>query len=288
MKIHEYLAEHYTPKTAASYLREISIYIANNPNNKKYSYTDIVQYIGALRKKYQNARTIKRIVSSIKAYYSYLAVTNQRKDNPTKSLQLKDKVSRDIQLQDLLSIEELEKLLDAKTERYQALASRNKVLISLLIYQGLQPRELANITTTDINLEQGAIYIAATNTTNSRLLPLKANQILLFQYYQTQIRKKLLKENNTEKYLIGIRGKSFTEADITKHIKHNYKHVFTNKKVSAQKIRQSVIANLLKQNHDLRIVQVYAGHKYTSTTERYQQNDVALLQAAINKYHPLR
>ena len=288
MTIEQYLQKHYTTRTAKAYIREIEIYIANNPNNKKYTYPEVVNYIGVLRTKYSNAKTINRILSSIKAYYDYLCFTKIRKDNPSKSIKLRDKISRDIQLQDLFTIEELEQLLNVKQERYTALEHRNKVLMSLLIYQGLQPRELANISIQDINLEQATIYIKATNNTNSRTLPLKANQILSFQHYQTEVRKKLLKENQTEKYLVGIRGNDYTEIDITSHIKHNYKGIFEGRKVNAKTIRQSVITNLLKQHNDLRIVQSFAGHKYPSTTERYKQNDIEALQQQINLHHPIK
>ena len=287
MKINEYLQQHYTKKTAKAYIREIEIFITNHPNAKKYNYSEVMNYLGELRVKYKNSKTINRILSSIKAYYSYLCFIEIRKDNPTKSILLRDKISRDIQLQDLFTIEELETLLHRK-ERYTNLEYRNKVLMSLLIYQGLQPRELANISITDINLEQATIYIKATTKTNSRELPLKASQIILFQKYETEIRKKLLKENQTDKYLIGIRGNDYTEIDITSHIKHNYKGLFTGRKVNAMTIRQSVITNLLKQHNDLRIVQSFAGHKYPSTTERYKQNDIEALQQQINLHHPIK
>jgi integrase/recombinase XerD len=286
--LEDYLNKKYTTETANNYKREIEIYITNNPNSKKYSYEEVVNYIGKLRNKYTNSKSINRILCSIKAYYSYLCTTNQRTDNPTKAIKLRDKISRDIQLQDLFTLEELEKLLTTKQERYTALEYRNKVLMSLLIYQALHPREIANIVNADINLEQATIFIKATNNTNARTLPLKANQILSFQYYKNEIRNKLLKENQTEIFIVGIRGNNFTEHDITSHLKHNYKDIFSNKKVNAKTIRQSVIANLLKQHNDLRIVQTFAGHKYPSTTERYKQNDMEALQQQINLYHPIK
>ena len=75
--------------------------------------------------------------------------------------------------------------------------------------------------------------------------------------------------------------------DITKHIRRNYA-IFAPRKVNALTIRQSVIANLLKQNHDLRVVQVFAGHKYPSATERYKQTNVEALQTALQIYHPIK
>jgi integrase/recombinase XerD len=76
--------------------------------------------------------------------------------------------------------------------------------------------------------------------------------------------------------------------DITKHVKRSFKALFPNRKVNAQTIRQSVITNLLKQGHDLSLVQAFAGHKYPSTTERYKQSEIETLQAAVNRYHPMK
>ena len=285
-----YLLKKYTKKTAKAYQREIENYISNNHNNKKYSYTEIIKYIGVLRNKYNNARTINRMLCSIKAYYSYLTATNQRRDNPTKSIHLKDKQSRDIQLQDLFTTAELEALLTAKQERYTHLDYRNKVLISLLIYQALKPTEMEQLQVTEINLEAATIYIKASAKNNNRTLALKANQILLFQKYLDEIRPKLLKEKASTFLLIGIRGTAMCAEDISKHIKRIGKYFPLGglKGLNAMTIRQSVITNLLKQHNDLRIVQAFAGHKYTSTTERYKQNNVELLQAAVDKYHPMK
>lgn len=76
--------------------------------------------------------------------------------------------------------------------------------------------------------------------------------------------------------------------DITKHVKRSFKNKFKGRKVNVTTIRQSVITNLLKAGNDLRIVQVFAGHKYPSTTEKYKQTNVEALKTAIQSYHPIR
>lgn len=285
--LNTYLRKHYTKKTAIAYQREIEIYTSNNKKAEKYTYAEIVNYIGILRTKYTNSKTINRILSSIKAYYSYLCFIEVRKDNPTKSIRLKDKQSRDIQLQDLFSTEELETLLTAKQERYTNLDYRNKVLMSLLIYQALKPNEIEALQCDEINLEEANIYIKSSAKNNSRTLALKANQILLFKKYLEEIRVKLVAENETKSFIIGQRKEPMTAEDITKHIKRNY-NIYKPRKVNALTIRQSVITNLLKQNNDLRIVQSFAGHKYPSTTERYKQSNVEALQNALQIYHPIK
>ncbi len=289
MTLDEYLKKYYSPDTAKAYKREIEIYLSNYPTAEKANYKDLINYIGLLRKRYSKASTISRIVSSIKVYYDYLCSEGIRNDNPTKAIKLRDKQNRDIQLQDLFTTEELENLLNRK-ERYTNLDYRNKVLSSLLIYQALHPREIENLLIENINLNTGSIYIKATYKTNNRTLQLKPNQILLFNTYINEIRFKLLKTYNSKltTLLIGIRGEPMSGEDITKHIKRSFKELYPNRKVNAQTIRQSVITNLLKQGHDLSLVQNFAGHKYPSTTERYKQNEIETLQAAVNKYHPIK
>ena len=287
MDYESYLVKYYSKATVKVYKREIEIYLQNNPNAEKALHSDIVNYIGKLRHRYSNSKTLSRITACIKVYYNYLTYCGKRKDNPSKSIRLRDKISKDIQLQDLFTTAELENLLHKK-ERYSTLEYRNKVLISLLTSQALKPSEISALTTGDINLETATIYIKGSPKTSTRELTLKPNQVLLFYRYQTEIRTKLLKNKESDIFIIGHRGEPMKEEDISGHVKRIYKGIYGNRKVNCMAIRQSVITNLLKQGNDLRIVQVFAGHKNPSTTEKYKQTDVEVLQMEINKYHPMK
>ncbi len=92
----------------------------------------------------------------------------------------------DIQLQDLFSSTEMEKLMQRK-ERFQMATLRNRVVISLLIYQGLRLAEITRIRLRDIDLESGSIYLRAmirtATRTTARTLTLKPNQVMLQHDY---------------------------------------------------------------------------------------------------------
>lgn len=287
MKLEDCLKEHYSPETAKAYQREIEIYLGNNKEAETAKHKDIVNHIGSLRNRYSNPKTINRILAAIKAYYTYLNHAGKRKDNPAKSIRLRDRQSRDIQLQDLFTTVELENLLDRK-ERYNLLTIRNKVLTSLLIYQALKPNELEALTVNDINLEAATIHVKASAKNNARVLSLKPNQIMPLHQYINEIRPRLNKDPKEEKLLIGKTGSPMPAEDITKHIKRSFKALYAPRKVNCQTIRQSVITNLLKAGNDLRIVQVFAGHKYPSATEKYRQTGTEALKTAIQQYHPFR
>jgi integrase/recombinase XerD len=287
MNIETYLKERYTLKTAAVYKSDIETYLNNCPQAETAVLKDITAYLGILRNRYGNRGTLHRILASLKAYYEFLNRTGVRKDNPCKAIRLRDKQNRDIQLQDLFTSQELESLLERK-ERFNLLVNRNKVLTGLLIYQGLLPAELEHLSLTDINLTAGTVYIKATVNTNRRTLQLKPTQIMVLHEYIEQARKELVKQQTEESLLIGSRGEPMKGEDITKHITRSFKGRFRGRTVNCQTIRQSVITNLLKAGNDLRIVQVFAGHKYPSTTEKYKQTSVEALKTAIQNYHPMR
>lgn len=285
MTLQSYLQQHYTKDTAAVYQYEIDNYTSGHPRAAEAVYKDVVSYMGLLRSRYNNASTLNRILCSIKAYYDFLCYTGARSDNPARSIKLRDQRSRDVQLQDLFTSEELEALQHGR-QRVNKLEYRNKVLMSLLIYQALQPAEMDALTVHDINLSAGSIYIKATGKTNKRELQLRPNQVLLFYQYIHEIRVKLLGQKHHDALLIGLRGEPMKAEDITKHVKRSYEGVYPGRVVNAQTIRQSVIANLFKQEHDISVIQAFAGHKYPSSTEKYKQSGTETLRAAVNKYHP--
>jgi integrase/recombinase XerD len=285
MTIAEFLQHKYSPGTAKAYQREIEIYLKANPKASESSFKDVMEYIGTQRKKYGSSASIHRIVSSIKVYYQYLNHIGQRKGNPARSIRLRDKKHKALQVQDLFTTKELELLLERK-ERYNDLQTRNQVVISLLIYQALTTGEMASLTLEDINLEEGTIKIKATPKTNAREQKLKTKQIMLLHKYISEVRTKLL-STNTDKLIITKLGTAETGEGIH-YLVSTYKKLFPDRNLNPKTIRMSVITNILKEGKDLRIVQAFAGHKYPSATERYKQRGIEELKQAIQKLHPLR
>lgn len=287
MTIRHYLESRYTAATTESYLREIAAFTGNYPAADKATFTDVTAYIRQLRLRYTNPQTLNRIVSAIKVYYDYLCYSGERQDHPAKSIRLHDQRSRDVQLQELFTAQELEGLL-GKTERYKALYNRNKVLMGLLVYQGLRVQEIAQIHVTDVDLDNGNIYIKSTPNTNSRTLTLKAPQIMVLHTYLKEDRPQLLQGKESATLLIGKGSQPMPAEDISKYVIRSFRNYYPGRVVTTQTIRQSVIANLLTQGHDISVVQQFAGHKYPSSTERYKQSEVEVLRAAIDQYHPMK
>lgn len=281
-----YLQEKYSPQTVKVYLLDIERYLQymGPERAEKATYQEVMEYVDYLRKSFSNPGTINRMLYAVKAWYFYLITSGKRADHPCRQLRLKDARAGDIQLQDLFSSAEMEKLMQRK-ERYAKATQRNRVVISLLIYQGLRQGEIPRIRLEDIDLESGSIYVRAMTRTMARTLTLKPNQVMLLYDYIEKVRPTLLK-TDTDRLVVTLRGTPESGEGIS-YLVETFKPLFPDRTLNARTIRQSVITNLLKEGKDLRVVQVFAGHKKISTTERYRQSGLEELQEAIEKYHPL-
>jgi site-specific recombinase XerD len=119
-------------------------------------------------------------------------MSGYRTDHPCKRLNIKVKRNQAVQVQNLFSSEELQ-LLMTRENRYQYLDTRNNVLLSLLIYQGLTSYELARLDVKDIDLDNGTIYIKSSANLNTRTLELVNKQMILFSKYINEVRPEQLR-----------------------------------------------------------------------------------------------
>ena len=284
-QLDKYLQKKYALQTVKVYLFDINRYLLymGKKRAENATWQDVLEYLAYLRAHYHNPHTINRILCAVKAWYFYLLETGKRRDHPCRNLKLKDAGVSDIQLQDLFSQAEMERLMQRR-ERFPLATLRNRVLISLLIYQGLRHKEIIRIRMQDIDLESGSIFVRPTARGMARTLTLQPRQVMLFYEYINNVRPALLKAD-TDRLIITLRGTAEKGEGIT-YLVETFRHLFPGRLLNPRTLRQSVIANLLSDGKDLRVVQVFAGHKKISSTERYRQSGLKELQAAIEKHHP--
>ena len=296
MTINEYLEKKYSKSTLNSNLFLIKR-CTNYYQNKAETATckDVLNYIEHLRKNYDlSPKTLRHCLYGVKIYFNYLLEIGKRNDHPCSELFLKDKIDKQIQVDTLYNQETLEKFFETyQIKKKKYLENRNKIIVSLLIYQALTVSEISNLEVENINLEKCEIYIKGSQeitskSPQSRTLPHNAKQILFIYNYLEKDRIKLLKYKNKQEsniFILGQYGEKINAHGISKMINEQKPKT---EQIQPMKIRQSVIANLLKKENDTRIVQVFSGHTRASTTIQYKQTEREILQNAVNNFHPIR
>lgn len=251
---------------------------------KEVRYTDLLAYIKHASASGVSKNYMTKKVAAVRHYLNYLVKTKQVKDNVAANLFIKGSSRR--LPHDLLSEEELNALYmnyKGKGLTYK----RNKVMLGLMVYQGLGTEDLAKLEEGHLQLKEGKIYITGKRRSNSRILELKGHQVFDLQEYISKTRKLLLEiaERETDKLFIST-GAGTRFSNIQTTMLKNLKKYMPQLKAINQ-IRSSVMANWVQQ-YNLREAQYRAGHRYVSSTERYQQSNADELKKDVQCFHPLR
>lgn len=288
MTLRDYLLKHYTEKHIKGYENLIKRYCMTlGEKAQRATYADVLDYIGLLREARLHPKTLRCHLYAIKVYYRYLVAIGHRNDHPCQYLHLKDQINRQIQLENLYSKEMLKELYENWKSKNHHNHNRDKIIVSLLVYQALTCLEITELRKEDIDLEKATVYVRSNVRNKERILSLKSNQILVFHRYLTEDYKRFKdiqeKEKQHDYLLMYGKGVQLYTTYINRLINEN-----RTKKLLPLKIRQSVIYHLLKSEHDLRIVQVFCGHRSTASTEAYRQTGLEELKSAIERLHPLQ
>lgn len=260
-------------------------------------YNDLLNFIDSCRLNGDSTTIINRKLRSIRDLYDYLKREELVTTNPASNLYLKGTSHRVVSgVIDFKALESLYQGYPAETLRQK----RNKVILGLLIYQGLSTEDLQKLEISDVQLKEGKVHISGDRRINRRTLDLKPFQVMELHEYLTVTHPAIIEgishpaparkpeKINTEKLktqlLISING--------SENIKNSLLHLFREVRklnpvvTNAKKIRQSVITYWLK-TLNLRQVQYMAGHKRVSSTERYLGNNLESLKDKLEKCHPL-
>ncbi len=246
-------------------------------------YADMLTFIRYAGSKGNSKRHINQQLTVARHYFNYLTKIGKVKDNVADNLFVKG-VSRRLP-HDLLDEEQLQDIYEKYPTKGLA-GKRNKVILGMMIYQGLKTEEVAKLKLEDIQLKKGKVYVPGGKRSNSRMLPLAAHQVLEIKEYLDKTLPLILElaEKETDKIFTSTGQSVRLSNSITKLLKNVQKYVPEVK--SAKQIRMSVITHWLSK-FNIREVQHMAGHRYVSSTEHYQLTNLDDLQNDLNEYHPL-
>jgi len=291
--LENHILECHSPRALYGYMRIIGQYLKYIGENRAKTavYSNIVDYMGVLRKQGMHPKTMRNSLFAIKMYYQWLLESGFRDDHPCRDLYLKDKINRDMPVESLYTKEELTDMLTGYAGRLPLMRKRDTVVLSLLVHQAVTNFELIELKVQDIDLQKGTLTLPGCVKTKARVLPLKPQQIMLFSAYIKYCRPLFLNKNpkanqvDKEAFILSRRGSKMSPTSLSAIFR---KPLSNGCKITIQKVRQSVIAHMLKTGADLRIVQAVTGHKNVSSVEAYRKTEMEEMKHIIQKLHPLQ
>lgn len=247
------------------------------------SYADVLAYMKYCQKNGTTQRTIQNYVNMVRHYYDHLIKQKQIEINPTSGIKVQGVKRKS--LYHIFKPEELHAIYNSYQDESPK-GKRNKVMLGLLVYQGVKTEELMKLEMKDVKMKEGRIEIPGGLRSEARMLQLEPHQVLEFYDYMSNTRKEILSQSKqqTDKLFVSIEGGNSLDSCLHRllfWVKRKNKLV-----TNAKQLRASVIVKWLKM-YNLRKVQYMAGHRYISATETYRQNEMEGLTEEVNKFHPL-
>jgi integrase/recombinase XerD len=284
MNFEQYLQDkRYSGVTINSYTLHIKLFTdwlqQEQLTGEQTTYNEVVAFMRAMQQKGRSKRTIHAQLNILRHYFNYLIAEGRRQDNPAAGLYMRGIVRK--LPNNLLSRQDMEDLY--RQYQLQLRVDREKkIMLGLLVYQGLRTDEVMNLEAAHIDLREGKIFIKGARKSNERWLPLQANQALELQHY---LQANKFKEGI---FLARLTRSNASKRNVCNRVKHMMGQLqqLNPKVINANQLRNSVITGWLQQ-YNLRQVQYMAGHRYVSSTERYQVLNNEDLQNELQKHHPM-
>lgn len=227
-------------------------------------------------------RSQARLVSGLKAFYRYLILEDQVREDPTELLE-SPRLDRNIP--EVLSYEEIQQLL-AAVDLSQPQGHRNRAMLETLYACGLRVSELIDLRLTNLYLDIGFIKVTGKGD-KERLVPVGAEAVKYLQLYLEKVRPHgPVAPGQENMVFLNRRGKKLSRVMVFLIVKETAGLAGIQKSISPHTLRHSFATHLIEGGADLRAVQEMLGHESILTTEIYTHLDNEFLRSTLLQFHP--
>lgn len=274
--------------TQMAYMRDLrllmkSLQLKADEEMLQVSRQQLIAYLVRLKQEGRAASTVARKLASIKAFYRFLTAERYIRRNPAEVLEA---ASRGLHLPKVLSVQEIERLLDEPNlgtlDGY-----RDKTMLELLYATGMRVSELVNVPVKNVDMKMQYVIVMGKGS-KERMLPLGRTALHYLEHYLSVVRPQLLhgKPDAAAELFVTGWGGPMTRERFYEIIVAYGKSAGISKRVTPHMLRHSFATHLLNNGTDLRIVQELLGHADISTTQIYTHLDVERLREVYDKTHP--
>lgn len=226
-----------------------------------------------------SARSIQRLLSSLRGFFRYLMREGLVVQNPAEQIQGPKTAKR---LPATLDVDQVTRLLDG-TQQDSFIGARDRAIMELFYSSGLRLAELARLSCRDIDMADQLVYVTGKGN-KDRVVPVGRQAIAAIQHW---LGWRQQKGNITQTALfITQQGKRLGERAIQKRLKLLGQQQGISDKVHPHRLRHAFASHMLESSGDLRAVQELLGHADIATTQIYTHVDFQQLARVYDAAHP--
>jgi integrase/recombinase XerC len=271
----------YSPLTAENYSRDICrlFKLAGVTSLNELKNHQIRRFVAQLHGSGLGGKSLARMLSAWRTFYSYLIRDHQFKDNPCIGLRA-PKSARN--LPHALSPDEAVRMMELPTAG-DILAVRDKAMFELFYSSGLRLAELVNLDPGALDFADAAVRVIGKGA-KTRIVPLGSYAISALQTWLA-LRGQLAKQDETALFVNRNGSRIGSRAVQLRMSEWGIKQGITSG-VHPHLLRHSFASHVLQSSGDLRAVQEMLGHTSISTTQVYIHLDFQYLSKIYDAAHP--
>ena len=277
---HLSIEKNYAINTISSYKRDLlkfsSFLEAREFSDFNLIDSDVLNlFVMELRHRNTSGKSIKRYLSSIRVFFTFLIDNNQIEVNPALAIKT-PKVERD--LPKTIDFDDLKKMMTINSSKYKEL--RSVLMIELLYSCALRVSELVGINLEDIDMEEGFVKVIGKGS-KSRFSPVGQTTIDVLKRYI-----KLRPKCDSNALFVNKKNTRISSRTVQNVVKKRALEVGVSINVHPHMLRHAAATHFLQSSHDLRTVQEYLGHKSIKSTQVYTHLDFLELSKVYDEFHP--
>jgi len=237
----------------------------------------LMEYLGT---RSVGARSVARILSSVRRFYAHLCLGGELDADPSSSLR-SPKLAKT--LPSVLSEREVEALL-AAPDPATDLGARDRAMIELMYASGLRVSELVGLGLSQVNWNMGVLRFAGKGG-KERIVPFGEIAGEMLDRYVREVRPRLA-VRQVDAVFLGRRGRPLTRQAAWLIVRRYADMCGISGGVSPHTIRHSFATHLMNNGADLRSLQMMLGHSSLSTTQIYTHVAKQRLGKWHKEHHP--
>lgn len=242
---------------------------------------DLHEFILLLHEIGIQPRSQARIIAGVRSFFKYLRLENYIASDPSELLESPHMPEH---LPDVLSVDEIERLIDAIPDD-KAESLRNHAIIETLYGSGLRVSELTGLKISRINFDEEYALITGKGN-RQRLVPFSPVSIGLIRKYMEERSRLDIKRGAEDILFLNRRGGKISRVMIFYIVRQLAELAGIKKNVSPHTLRHSFATHLLEGGANLRAIQEMLGHESIATTEIYVHIDRTKLRRELLNHHP--
>ncbi len=281
---------HYSPHTVTAYTSDIESFytflLTVEVLDNEVSKVEIRQFMQNEIENNLSKRSLKRKMTSLRQYYTYLQEKGQVKDNPFLRVLAPKSVDP---LPAVIYEEEINLILEANNTRTDFLAGRDQLILELMFATGLRASEVVNLTLQTVNINERFLSVLGKGQ-KERMVPFTERVQNLIRNYLTKERKELLARRKssqpTSAFFLNAKGDKLTIQGLRYILLSVEKKTGEYVHLHPHLLRHSFATNLLNKGANLRIIQELLGHESLNTTQIYTHVSEESVASSYYGAHP--